>query len=223
MALNGVVKWLVSERIKILFIDWNKTLSNSKFWGHLDNPLNQTNQKLYLELQKTLFEGMGDFVGPWMRGKYDSEFVMAEVAKRSRVPFDTVWSEFEVGCRSMEFISPEIPNIIKQTRDRGCRVVIASDNMDSFERFTLPAMRLGSIFSEILNSHSLRALKGDFDGQTSLFFGDYLRRQGVKPDECVLLDDSEDLKGKIAEYGIAYRRVTPENGLIEQLNTFLDK
>jgi hypothetical protein len=54
----------------------------------------------------------------------------------------------------------------------------------------LPALHLGDIFDAILDSASLRVLKGDLAGGHSPFFGPWLSDHRMAPAEAVLVDDS---------------------------------
>ncbi len=72
------------------------------------------------------------------------------------------------------------------------KCVIATDNMDTFTRFTVPALRLSEHFDGILNSFERGVLKQDIDEQNPdriPFFDEYLREYNLQCEDVVLTDD----------------------------------
>ena len=84
-----------------------------------------------------------------------------------------------------------VMELIQALRATGIRVVIATNNMDTFHRWTSPHLQLSEQFDEILDSWQLGFLKADATqhGQ-SAFFGPYLNRHGISPMDCLLVDDT---------------------------------
>lgn len=149
-----------------------------------------------------------------MKAKLTSEDVNKKIADEIKVDFDKVHKEFIKGCKLMEFVTPKIPSLIKKLRKLGTKVYIASNNMDSFDRWTIPAMKLEELFDGIINSFTIKALKHDFDESgKSLFFDGILNIEDVKPHETILIDDSEDKGGLLTNYGINYVRINDEDTL----------
>jgi beta-phosphoglucomutase-like phosphatase (HAD superfamily) len=99
-------------------------------------------------------------------------------------------ADLEHGCRRMEFGDPASADALRAIRAQGTKVVLATDNMDAFYRWTVPALHLRGIFDAILDSASLGTLKGDLIHGQSPFFGPWLSDQGIAPSEAVLVDDS---------------------------------
>jgi hypothetical protein len=102
-------------------------------------------------------------------------------------------------------------------------VVIATDNMDTFHRWTVPGLRLHTLFDDVLNSWQLRALKEDVgqDGR-SLFFANYLRAHGIGRGESLLLDDCDERSAKtIRQYGVDCQHIEPGKGLAPALRELL--
>lgn len=94
--------------------------------------------------------------------------------------------------------------------------------MDSFPRWTVPALTLTEMFDDILDSFTLKAMKGDFDETgKSMFFSDYLSKNNILPGESVLIDDSEDKEDRITKIGIVYRKIEPVVGLEPELLSIL--
>lgn len=205
---------------QIIFIDWYRTLSTSLFSGHWAAPWHPRHNDF--DRIQTLWRGeLQLLLTPWMRGSMRSEQFVATVADRLACDFDELMAEFIEGCRSMTLVSDELPSIIRQVRERGVRVVIATDNMDCFTRWTVPPLGLDTMFDDILCSHELGLLKCDIDARgRSSFFASYLERHGVGIGDCLLLDDSI-VVGQAAEAcGIRCRNISSASPLVVALRQF---
>ncbi len=124
----------------------------------------------------------------------------------------------------MNIDSKKSIHLINQLRATGTKVVLATDNMDSFVRWTIPALGLTNYFDDILDSFSLKALKRDFDEQgNSRFFSGYLSKNNLLPTDCVLIDDSPDIDNNLTTWGITYRQIDPIVGLEQELKKILNK
>jgi FMN phosphatase YigB (HAD superfamily) len=155
-----------------------------------------------------------------MKGSVTSEEVIYAMSEKLSLEYHLVWQEFIRGCQSMQLVSEEIISLISQIRAMGVKVVIATNNTDSFSRWTVPSLKLHEVFDAILNSADVKGLKWDVDekGQ-SLFFADFLQRQGLHPGESALIDDndSEMARERTQQFGIEYRRIEPQIGLVPEL------
>lgn len=200
---------------KVLFIDWNATLSPSKFWGHLEGT---EENDFFLKSVDSLFVFHSNLIDSWMRGGYSTEDILKKVADHTGFKYERLLRELVVSCQKMTFASEKIPKLIRQLRSRGAQIIIATNNMDSFTRWTVPAMKLNIMFDDILNSFDLGALKHDtgVNGK-SLFFSNFFERTKMSPKRCIFIDDGEDKKGFIRSLGIDYRRITPYIGLETEL------
>lgn len=96
-------------------------------------------------------------------------------------------------------------------------MVVATDNMDTFTRWTVPALGLYDMFDDILCSHEIGCLKKDMIGDRSRFFGPYLAKHDIGIGESVLIDDSKTLGKIIGRTGIHYRRIDCTHDLAEAL------
>ena len=152
-----------TKKQKVIFIDWQGTLSPTNFWGHLEKSEKQADRDLFRLWADTVFINHKDQIVPWMKGRYTSEDILSMAAEETQTNFDTLLKEFIIGCEKMEYSSPGIPDLVKNLRNKQIIVCIATNNMDSFTRWTVPAMELDSLFDEILNSFYLKALKHDLD------------------------------------------------------------
>ncbi len=203
---------------KAIFIDWNGTLSPSNFWIHLEKSTSRKDRDNFKLWADAMFINHEDKIVPWMKGKYASEEILKMIAEDTRSNFDNLFAEFVIGCQKMEYVSSKIPDIIHRLRKKSVFVSIATNNMDCFTRWTVPAMNLRSLFDDILNSFNLRAMKHDLDENgRSLFFRNFFKKHRIIPSNCIFLDDGEDKMGVISSLGINYRRITQENSLEKEL------
>lgn len=61
------------------------------------------------------------------------------------------------------FIRQETLELIEAVRSK-YRVIFLTDNMDCFDRFTIPALNLESYFDQIINSYNHGVTKADANG-----------------------------------------------------------
>lgn len=206
--------------LQAVFIDWHLTLSKSIFWEHLAT----AEPARYGRLRQSLFVTLRERHTAWMRGAWTTEQMMACVSAETGLSYDFVFDEFVTSCQTMTFIAPEAPGLLAALRRRGVRLAIATDNMDCFTRFTVPALRLPALFDHVLNSFDLKALKEDFDASgRSLFFQDYLLARGLAPQQCLLIDDSRPTPEIAARIGFEYRLITAEQTLAHHLHGLLQE
>ncbi len=172
--------------LKVIFIDWDGTLSRSRFWEHwqIEDP------EGYNKIQKVLFAENPGMINDWMRGFVSAEVISAEVAHRTGLNPQIVLTNLEQSCKAMALMQPGVLDVIQKKRENGVKAVIATDNMDTFSRWTVPSLNLERHFDGILTSVARGALKEDVaeDG-TSLFFHHYLSQNAIQPSEALWIDD----------------------------------
>ncbi len=208
------------KRYKTIFIDWAGTLSTSKFWGQWENP-SHPQYPLFSKTQEFIIHP-SQFMTEWMRGEHTSEEYVDYVAKEIGHDFDELFEEFVKSSQHLQFISEEIINLVKAHQSHGTQVIIATDNMDCFSRWTIPALKLDKHFDEILNSYHLNVLKGDTDKNgKSLFFTDYLKRHKIREEESVLIDNSQTIESVAKASGIRFLPVTQTNNVVLHLKNLL--
>jgi len=199
------VRTETKERIKTqkaLFVDFNGVISYDPFWAsmrNLDHPLHS----FYEPIELLLFRGENKIVGfidDWMLGKYTSEQVHQLIANRIGAPYQDLFEVFCQDCQRLDISLPILQGIQSLRKDWHC--ILRTDNMDTFDRFTLPANpHLAEAFDEIHNSYSLRQLKKTDRGK---YFITTVSDLGMGIGNCVLIDDSsstcrlfESLGGKV--------------------------
>lgn len=159
-----------------LFVDFHGTICHDNFWRSMA-------KEDVRRLQEALFESDASLVNKWMRGEYTSEEINKLAAERTGLDFDHLWQTFVRDCKTMR-ISKELLNLIVSLRDTYW-IVLITDNMDCFDRFTVPELGLDTIFDDIANSYQHGRLKTELDGAT---FTQYL---SGPIEHAVLLDDSK--------------------------------
>ena len=205
---------------KCLFVDWHLTLSVSVFWEEFRNQ-EHPQHRLFAFMQSALFtpSGMQRWLRPWMRGAFTSEDVMVGICRGTAFDPDFALQALQSSCQQMRLVSEAIPHCVRDLQAKGLRVVIATDNMDTFHRWTVPSLQLDALFDDILNSWRLGALKEERgqDGQ-SLFFARYLQAHQIGRGESLLLDDGDEQFGTIMrQLGIDFQHIEPGKGLLPAL------
>lgn len=205
---------------KVIFIDWNKTLSNSRFWEQLED-VNHKYHSLHQKIINSLFIDNKNLINPWMQGKLTSEDICKAIAENTGIEEKIIFEELVESARNMTFVSEGIPDLINAIRAKGIKVVIATDNMDTFNRFTVKSMELEDLFDDILNSYELKAMKGDFENGKSLFFDDFIKRNNLSYTDTVLLDDSTSNSDPLTGLGMQTIQITSPDNLIYNLKKYL--
>ena len=139
----------------IVFIDFDKTICHDMYWRSL--PANKQPQ-----LQSLLFGADRRVVFEWMRGLHTAEAVNHLVATALDMPYDEVWDTFVADCRSMHVPQPTLDRVAALRPL--VHTVLITANMDSFSRFTVPALKLDTYFDAISNSCDEGRLKTDEGG-----------------------------------------------------------
>ena len=123
-------------KYKYVFIDWNGTLSDSKFWDSIPS------LDLFEKIQKSLFVKNKHFIKDWMRGKTQSEKIVESISNDIEEDAAFIFSELKKSCEQMKFASERTLPLISELRRKGSKVLIATDNMDTFKRWTAPTLKL---------------------------------------------------------------------------------
>ena len=122
----------------------------------------------------------------------------------------------------MQLVDVRVVHLIAQLRAQGVVVCLATDNMDTFRRWTVPALRLREHFDHIIDSSYrgiLKAQRGYRD--SSPFFDPFLHWHGANPAEGLLIDDSRSMEAVAKEIGLRFRRVCAQVSLVDVLNDVL--
>ena len=191
------------KNINTLFLDWSETLSTSKFWEQFSDPKHK-HFELYEQIQEKVFKQNKALLEKWMRGQHTTEEVLIEIASDLNFNYEKLLSEFIYSVENMKFVSDDIVPIIKLIQSHNIKVVVATDNMDYFHRWTNKALDLNNIFDGILNSYYLKVRKNDFIDNNSLFFDPYIKSNNIDKTKTVLIDDSVKIRDSIEKYGMNF-------------------
>lgn len=213
---NKVMKY------KTIFIDWHGTLSDSRFWERWAK--DPTKQKLHRLVRHALFESEEGLliVRDWMRGLRSVDDVVRYLHDVTGITISDLKDELRYTSENMVFINPEVVHRIEALRAKGVKVLIASDNMDTFRLWTIPALGLEDMFDGILTSDTQGALKSEMGPQGfNQFFSPYLHEHNLQPGEAVLIDDTESLQS-VESLGIDFLHVSAVASLLNHLDRLLE-
>lgn len=201
---------------KVVFVDWDGTLSRSTFWAPVSGA--KLTRRQANQICTFVFANSPDLVQDWMRGRLTSESVADILAQRFRLDPDVILADLRLSCQNMRLINPLLAESVLRLRQKGIKVVIATDNMDTFVRWTVPSLRLDEIFDAILDSPTRGALKADIVDGYSLFFDHYLTQENIQPHEAVLLDDNAD-NDAVRSRGIRFIHINEDAPANSALNS----
>ncbi len=162
----------------ILFIDFDGTLCHDRFWRSLDS-------EEHGKIQQFLFISNKELVGEWMVGKHSSEEINILLSEKLDIPYGRLWNIFVSDCKNMR-ADAEALKLILKLKNR-FRIILITDNMDCFQRFTVGSIGLNRYFDEIVDSHTANQLKGD-----KLFSG-IVKKHGPSFSDCILIDNSKNM------------------------------
>jgi FMN phosphatase YigB (HAD superfamily) len=193
---------------KVIFIDWNKTLSESHFWRH------------FPEAETVMFLANRELLNPWMRGECTSEKICQTIAEETTFSESDIFNDLKESCAVMEFVDHEVPELIRKIRARGIRVVLATDNMDCFSRFTVPALKLRELFDDVLISCDMKILKVEVWESCIPFFKKFLTENNLTYADTVLLDDSDWFADEYERLGLAVTVIENKEKLLATLRGY---
>lgn len=162
-----------------LLIDFDGTLCFDYFWRSLATDSRK-------RVQKLLFQGYNSLVDDWMRGLKTAEDIAAHASESLDIEYEELWNCFETDCLTMH-VEPDTLDHIRDMQSR-FQTILVTDNMDSFDRFTLPSLRLNEYFNATVNSARWGVLKGDKAGG---LFAEVIAQYGLDVKTTHLIDNSE--------------------------------
>lgn len=186
------------QNIKAIFLDWNGTISKDYFWKSLKTK----NNELFEKINKILFVDNSYIINEWMLGNVKINDILNLLSKETKASQEYLMEELVFGLKQMDFVIHDLKDIIKKIQKNDIKVVLSSDNMDIFS-YVIDNLNLKNIFDDILLSNILKHLKNDVDSNNhALFFHDYIIKNNLKYDECVLIDDSKSLVDMCKKVGM---------------------
>ncbi|MEI6553255.1 MAG: HAD family hydrolase [bacterium] len=188
--------------MKTLLIDFDGTLCYDRFWRSLES---ETTQKV----QEYLFLSDNTIVKDWMNGIHTSEDVNKKVSEKLGLDYKYLWNLFVKDCQTMQVDEMVLSKIMELKKDY--KIILVTDNMDCFDRFTIPALKLNEYFDEVVNSFNERTSKNENEGQ---LFSEVIERLGSTLSESILMDNSEKTCEIFNNLGGTSCLVTKEKPLI---------
>ncbi|HEY0011153.1 MAG TPA: hypothetical protein VGB97_04595 [Candidatus Paceibacterota bacterium] len=189
----------------ILFVDFDGTLCQDRFWRSL--PADK-----YQKVQEVLFGDDRAYLQAWMKGGHTSEEVNQMLAGHLGMPFEELWRLFVHDAATME-VSTEALEMIRGLRNAYTTILITV-NMDSLSRFTVPALKLDAYFNDISNSYYEGKFKNDNGGEV---FRDYLNKYEAPVERSILIDDSSTACETFRTLGGVAYQVTHEEDVVRHL------
>ena len=188
-------------RPSIIFIDWYQTISWSKFWDGWRDESHALHQQ-FSTAQAWLFKEQRELVNAWMRGQETSQTVCSLLAKQSGISYTTLLSELEDSC-TKTVMTPGVIEEIQRLRTLDTPVLLITDNMDAFARWTIPALGLQNLFDEIFSSHQTGLLKDERNAQGEpTLFAQILARRQLGWSGALLIDDCADRHADMSARGL---------------------
>lgn len=185
----------------ILFSDFNGVLCHDVFWRSLPT-------ETFNLVERFIFHDNMPLVDDWMIGRTTSEEVNRLVADRIGMPYEKLWDIFVRDCETMH-VSKSALNLIQKLRTTQTAILITG-NMDSFTRFTVPALKLDSYFDRIVSSHEEGMGKTDNDGE---LFLKYANLYDASIEDSKMYDDSLQVCEVFQKLGGTAYLVTPHQRL----------
>lgn len=190
------------DKLKVIFIDWYLTLTSVTFL----NKLKLENHALFRQFIDIIFENNPEgWQYDWARGKLSKEDVAKKISQAGIMPYEKVLQTFADCCSHQSLDFPDTWQKIDAIRQKGIKVVLATDNWDIFYDYTVPNLNLDKHFDDILSSHNLGYLKRDENNNELPFFAQYIKKNNISYQECALIDDNAiniDICQKHSMYGL---------------------
>jgi FMN phosphatase YigB (HAD superfamily) len=197
---------------KVIFIDWDGTLSTSRFWEST-----KKNDSNFTKIVDDFFTFEMETMNKWMKGLFNSEYINKIISDRSGIPEDQLWQSFVSDCQNMKTY-PDTIELIQKIR-LNCPVILVTGNMDCFTRFTVPALKLNEKFDLIINSSDIGYLKTENNGK--IFFDCLKIYNRESLSESYLIDDSIKTCDLFSSLGGNVLRVNEIKDTIEYLKMIL--
>jgi len=193
----------------ILFIDFDGVLCDDRFWRGMGTAD-------YDRIQEFLILGNRPMMDRWMRGGHSSEEINAYLSEHLDIPYEKLWEVFVNDAKTMN-ISPEVLSAIGHLRSR-YHTVLITVNMDSLERFTVPAHRLDTYFDVIVNSYNDGRFKSEEGGQQFLDTANSLR---ASIEFSYLIDDRDNNCEIFKSLGGCALKVDSDHSTLKHLQALL--
>lgn len=135
-----------------IFVDFDGTICFDYFWQSAPEEIKGT-------IGKFLFQDNTFLLEDWMRGQKSSEDINKIISERCDLDYNMIWEFFVKDCENM-YIPEDILTALSSCKKNNTLILI-TDNMDCFNRFTKKQLKLSEYFHYIFNSYDYGILKDD--------------------------------------------------------------
>lgn len=166
--------------------DFDGVLSTDRFYVNSNyKRLLSEHPQTWEFIQGHIFQN-SDIPDRWMRNELTMDDVNYFISQQTGIPFDQL-SQILIENISHMRIEQRLLTLARQLRDKQVAVGIVTNNMDVFNKVTIP--RLKGVFPVIVNSADYGLLKQESDGK---LFDIALELLGIYPkySKTLLIDDS---------------------------------
>lgn len=163
-----------------IFIDFDGTICFDYFWRSAPEEIKKT-------IGKFLFQDNTYLLEDWMRGKKSSEDINQIISDECNLDYNMIWNYFVKDCNNM-YIPEAILDVLSACKKNNTLILI-TDNMDCFNRFTINKLKLLNYFHYIFNSYDYGVLKDD--PLPKGLFKKVIDLNGFDIQKSVLLDNSQ--------------------------------
>ena len=170
---------------KVIFIDWFRTLSSSLFFVAED----EESIGVCSYFRRKTFQNNEEMIEKWLLGKVSKKDVIAAFAKDDE-EYKMALKMLKKSCEDMKFDRACFIPLIQEIRKKGIKVVIATDNMDVFTDYVVPALNLDKYFDAIISSNMCGFKKMDIKSNRLIFFDNFLKNNNIKYNQALMIDDS---------------------------------
>lgn len=198
----------------ILFVDFNGVISYQNFW----NSIYSEDHKLFNlrnDINTFVFVENKNFVKDWMVGLHTAEEAHDLIKEKFDIDKDYLFEIFKKDAETID-VSEKILLKLQDLKSK-YKVVMITDNMDTFTRFTLPNNpEISRTFDGIFVSFHTGKLKKTDEGKV---FKNIVNLFDSKLEESILVDDSKSNCELFESIGGKSICITGENEVIEKLNS----
>ena len=211
-----IINYIKSYEQILLFVDFNGVISYDPFWKSLLDKNHILNRDLQ-RIEDFVFKENFDLILDWMVGKYNSEDIHKIISKELDIDYTLLFDNFVSDCKKID-ISEKILNKLKSIKSNYV-LILATGNMDSFDRFTLPNNKyLYNIFDEIHNSFNFGLLKTTNNGE---YFKKIIKKYNLNPKNSYLIDDYNSTCKIFSDLGGTSFRTKTENDVLDIISNKL--
>lgn len=137
---------------KVLLVDFDGVMSNGKFYDNQDMVLARN-------IQEYLFSPLrGELVKDWMRGKYTYEEINQSISDALGLNANKLNDLLEQSVKEFHLNQPLLRYVAKLRKEKWL-VYLYTDNMDIFDRVTVPHFNLNECFDAIYSSSTYGSIK----------------------------------------------------------------